>query len=228
MAELLCRQVAPLDLGGLPLYVVPQSVIQADFGNAETTYGYTLNWLDLILQQQLGTVWRGRGPCIVANDIAMTEDLGGDIEATFLATVLHELGHVFERNMRFEAAPDASAARMQFEGLRLAQAMSEPVPESERVKTYHQHDQRFIRAMLHLRYRALRTGVRLAEGILFHNGPAAYIAPFQYSLALQNEPERLFDASIRSILASPIPPAFSRLWAEELEFLTRHSQKEMK
>ena len=123
MAELLCRQVAPLDLAGVPLYVVPQSAIQANFGNAETTYGYTLNWLDLILQKQLGTAWRGRGPCIVANDIAMTEDLGGDIEATFLATVLHELGHVFERDIRFEAAPDASAARMQFEGLRLAQAM---------------------------------------------------------------------------------------------------------
>lgn len=223
-AEDLCRRVAPLDLAGLPLYIVPQSAIRGAFGDAEAAYGYTLNWLDLILQDQLGSAWRGRGPCIVANDMAMRQDLGDDIEATFLATVLHELAHVFERDMRFDPAPDTSPARMQFEGLRLAQAMSEPVPETEHARTIHQHDLRFIRVLLHLRHRAEHHGVRLAPGILFNDGPAVYITPIEYRLALEDEPEQMFDASIRSILVAPPPPLFTRLWNDEREFLTRQFQ----
>jgi hypothetical protein len=223
-AEALCRLVAPIDLAGLPLYLVPQSAIRGAFGDAEETYGYTLNWLDLILQDQLGSAWRGRGPCIVANDIAMRQDLGNDIESTFLATVLHELAHVFERDMRYGPALDASPARMQFEGLRLAQIISEPVPESDHARTIHQHDLRFIRALLHLRHRAERHGVRLAPGILFNDGPAVYITPIEYRLALEDEPEQMFDASIRSILAAPPPSLFVRLWNDEREFLTRQFQ----
>ena len=229
-AEALCRQIAPLDLADLPLYIVPQSAIAAEFGNAESTYGYTMAWLDWVLCDQLGDAWRGRGPCIVVNDIAMREDLGGFIEPTFLATTIHELAHVFARDMRFDTVPDICSNRVIFERLRLAHDVREPVPESEQARTCHQHDQRFIRAMLHLRYRAERCGATLARGLLAHDGPAIFARPIDYELALQNEQARMLDTSIRDILASPSPPAFSRLWAEELEFLTRHSlsSKEMK
>lgn len=227
-AVALCRHIAPLDLAGLPIYVVPQSTIAAQFGDAASTYGYTMQWLDWLLRDQIGTAWQGRGPCIVVNDLAMTEDLGPDIEAAFLATVIHELAHVFERDMRYDARPDISADRLVFERLKLAHDVEQPVPECERVRTYHQHDQRFIRAMLHLRHRAERLGARLAPALLFNDGPAVYVTPSDYLLALQNEPERRIDAGIREILASPVPPAFARLWADELERLTRlaHSSKE--
>jgi hypothetical protein len=221
-AEALCRRIAPRDLAGLPLYIVPQSALAAEFGNAEATYGYTMSWLDWVLRDQIGDAWQGRGPCIVVNDIAMREDLGRFIEPTFLATAIHELAHVFERDMRFDAVPDLCANRVIFERLRLAHDVREPVPESEQARTFHQHDQRFIRAMLHLRFRAERCGAALARAVLAHYGPAILARPIDYELALQNEPERKLDASIRDILASPPPPAFSRLWDEEMEFLTRH------
>lgn len=222
-AETLCRQIAPLDLAGLPLYILPQSALAAEFGNAEATYGYTMSWLDWVLRDQIGDAWRGRGPCIVVNDIAMREDLSRFVEPTFLATTIHELAHVFERDMRFDAVPDLCSNRVIFERLRLAHDLREPVPESEQAKTFHQHDQRFIRAMLHLRFRAERCGATLARGVLAHNGPAVFARPIDYELALENEPEHMLDVSIRAILASPPPPGFSRLWAEELEFLTRQS-----
>lgn len=77
--------------------------------------------------------------------------------------------------------------------------------------------------MLHLRFRAERSGAMLTRGVLAHNGPAIFARPIDYELALQNEPECKLDASIRDILASPPLPGFSRLWAEELAFLSRHS-----
>lgn len=227
-AVALCRRIAPLDLAGLPIYIVPQSAIAAQFGDAASTYGYTMQWLDWVLHDPIGTAWQGRGPCIVVNDLAMTQDLGPDIEVAFLATVIHELAHVFERDMRYDARPDISADRLVFERLKLAHDVEQPVPACERVRTYHQHDQRFIRAVLHLRHRAERCGAMLVAAMLFNDGPAVYVTPFDYLLALQNEPERRIDAGIREILASPVPPAFARLWAVELELLTRlaHSPKE--
>lgn len=105
-AEALCRRIALLDLAGLPLYIVPQSALASEFGNAEATYGYTMSWLDWVVRDQMGDAWRGRGPCIVVNDSAIREDLGRFIEPTFLATTIHELAHVFERDMRFDEVPD--------------------------------------------------------------------------------------------------------------------------
>lgn len=227
-AVALCRHIAPLDLAGLPIYVVPQSAIAAKFGNADATYGYIFTWLDWVLREEIGASWEGRGPCMVINDIAMRQDMPGSIEALFLSTVIHELSHVFERGMRFDSTPDISPDRVIFEQLRMAHEVKNPVPESGQARTYHQHGQRFIRAMLHLRHRAEAHGVRLAPAILFNDGPAIFATAFDYLLALQNEPERMFDASIAEILASHVPPAFERLWLKESEFLTRHSSKEMK
>ncbi len=222
-AAALCQQIAPHDLTGLPLYILPQSAIAAELGNADSTYGYTMEWLDWVLRDQIGDAWRGRGPCIVVNDIAMSQDLGDFIEPSFLATTIHELAHVFERDMRFDTVPNISSDRVLFERLRLAHEVREPVPESERTQTFHQHDQRFIRAVLHLRFRADRYGALLARSLILNDGPAIFARPIDYELALQNEPERMFDVSLRDIMANAPPPAFSRLWAAELEFLTRHS-----
>jgi hypothetical protein len=84
--------------------------------------------------------------------------------------------------------------------------------------------------MLHLRYRAKRCNATLSRDVLLHDSSTIFARLIDYKLAIQNEPERMLDASIRVILASPPPPGFSRLWAEELEILTRHtfSSKETK
>ena len=41
-ATRLCQVVAGSDLEGFPLYLVRQSLISAEFGNADKCYGYTL------------------------------------------------------------------------------------------------------------------------------------------------------------------------------------------
>jgi hypothetical protein len=46
-AEALCQRIAPRDLAGLPVYVVPQSALPADLGTADACDGYTTPSLDL-------------------------------------------------------------------------------------------------------------------------------------------------------------------------------------
>ena len=40
-AEAICRQIAPLDLGDLPLYIVVQSRVPANRGGKSTADGFT-------------------------------------------------------------------------------------------------------------------------------------------------------------------------------------------
>lgn len=90
-----------------------------------------MSWLDWELRDQIDDAWRVRRSCIVVNDIAMREDLDRFIKPTFLATTIHELAYVFERDMPFDAVPDVCANRVIFERLRPAHNVCEPVSESE-------------------------------------------------------------------------------------------------
>jgi hypothetical protein len=214
----LCRRVAPDDLAGLPLYVLAQSAIRDTLGEARQTYGYTLSRLDLILRDQIGPAWQGRGPCIVCNDIAMREDLGPFLTPTFLANSLHELAHVLERGMTFEDQPEVCSDRLMFDGLVVAHAMNEPVPATHARQRFLQHDDRFLRAILHLRHRAGRLGVHLAPGMIVPDTQPMLWSPSRYRIALGDEPDRLRDVPIRTILLMDPPADFVRLWADELAF----------
>lgn len=64
----LCRRVAPIDLANVPLYILPSSRLTAKLGAARGCFGFTSGTLDLLLKDEIGTEWRGRGPCIVHRD----------------------------------------------------------------------------------------------------------------------------------------------------------------
>jgi hypothetical protein len=227
-AEALCQRIAPRDLAGLPVYVVPQSALLADLGTAEACDGYTTPCLDLYLQDVIGPAWRGRGPCMVINDLALLDEAPDDLETYFLATVLHELAHVFERPALYRERPNAEPARLMFEALLLAQIVAEPPSSEEARASAPHHGQRFIRAALHLRHRAEAAGVCIGPALVCPNRQYALSHANAYRAALGDEPVRLADARIRDVLASPPPEAFSRLWADDLaHWLSHHvSEKE--
>ena len=187
----LCRNVAPLDLAGLPVYVVPQSAIAANFGNAEATYGYTLASLDLLLRDEIGTAWQGRGPCMVINDIAMQQDIPGSIEAEFLSTVLHELAHVFESQMAFNSVPAMGVSRVKADQQVVAQTVQQHRPSWDRLRLYQEHDYRFLRALIHLRHRAERQGVRMSPPRHHDDSRQNHPTMLDFRYALRDEPERL-------------------------------------
>ncbi|MFV0442167.1 MAG: hypothetical protein ACK5Q5_01205, partial [Planctomycetaceae bacterium] len=75
-AHNLCRTIAAQDLAGHPLYILPQSSVTAKLGRASGCIGYTSGTLDLLLKDEIGDAWQGRGPCIVVNDGLMLAEFG--------------------------------------------------------------------------------------------------------------------------------------------------------
>lgn len=68
-AESACRAIASRDLEGTPLYIMPQSRLPAELGGRSVCDGFTTPSLDLYLRDVIGPAWRGRGPCMVINDV---------------------------------------------------------------------------------------------------------------------------------------------------------------
>lgn len=96
-ATRLCQFVAGSDLEGFPLYLVRQSLISAEFGNADKCYGYMPPSAALYYRAYID-LWLGFGPCAVINDIALAEDFDSqDLEYATRADVLHELAHILDR-----------------------------------------------------------------------------------------------------------------------------------
>jgi hypothetical protein len=154
----LCRQIAPLDLAGHPLYIVAQSQIGSEFGDAEGCNGYTSPSLDLYLQEYIND-WQGRGPCMVVNDIAIDEDQDPDFHHRIvLNCILHELAHIVDRP---EPVTHRSIdpQRIQFEALVVASSTKREESSQPMVG----HGLSFVRKAIHLVERANRIGYDLGH-----------------------------------------------------------------
>lgn len=219
-AESLCRWVAPRDLTGRPVYVVPQSAVAETLGLADACDGYTTPSLDLYLRDAIGPAWRGRGPCLVVNDLVLTADVPEDLEPYFLATAIHELAHILERPCLFRDRPQAEPNRLTFEALVLARIVTETLPEAAQAAEILSHGDRFIRAALHLCHRAARVGEPIALPLVCAGWRYGLSHAYAYRAALGDEPTRLADAAIRDVLATPPPEPFARLWVDDLSHLS--------
>jgi hypothetical protein len=211
-AESLCRTIAP-DLDGQSLYIVPQSQLPDELGGRSICDGFTTPKLDLYLRDVFGTNWRGRGPCMVIDDTDFAGLDAVDIEQAVMATVLHELAHVLDRPPVQGYGPPADPGRMKFEALCVGHAVA---AEPAATVPYAGHEARFIRAALHLQYRASRAGVTVAPSRLCAGREYGLSPANQYRNALGDEPCRLATDSIRQLLDRHPPEAFSRLWAEDV------------
>jgi len=219
-AESLCRAVVGRDLGETPLYIVPQSSLPPDCGAGDHCYGYTTPSLDLYLADHISS-YRGRGPCMVINDLALAMDHHpDDIEYVVPAFVLHELAHILERPALFEDRTGVDPLRLKFEALVVADVGQRPVRND--LPAYFGHEAGFIRIALHLRYRALRHGVSIAPGQLCAGYRYGLSHARRYVDALGSEPARLIDASFTNIRTTKPPPAFSSLWCDD--FIAFHQR----
>jgi hypothetical protein len=213
-SEWLCRAVAGRDLANVPLYIVPQSSLPKQAGSAKHCYGYTTPSLDLYLRDHISG-WRGRGPCMVINDIALAQDFATeDLDYATAKLVLHELAHILDRPVVFAERRDAPAAKIKFEAMVVADAGERP--PREELPRYFGHEFDFIRVCLHLVFRAQRIGLPIK--------PAALCAGFRYGLshaseyaeALDDEPARCVGMLFREIAATSPPPAFLQLWIQDM------------
>lgn len=217
-AERLCNAIAGRDLGQTPLYVVPQSSLPPACGTASRSYAYTSPSLDLYLAEHIPD-YRGRGPCMVVNDLAIAQDYDAeDFDFIVPGFVVHELAHILDRPALFADRTGVDPALIRFESLVVAKA--DDLPPRTDVPEYFGHGPTFIRVALHLRHRVELAGVRLSPAQLCAGRRYGLSHALQYHDALGDEPERMVDTQIRNILATPPPRAFSSLWCDD--FISYH------
>jgi len=167
--ERLCRTVAPIDLAGVPLYIVPQSRIPAQFGGKSVCDGFTTPSLDLYLRDVIGPAWQGRGPCMVINDLPDSDEKHVDhdveqpdpdyLELDLCRTALHELAHILERPKLYRDRKEVEPQRIIFESLVISHAVSNEKVDEPTVPPFQGHEADFIRIALHLRHRADMAGM---------------------------------------------------------------------
>ncbi|TWU04922.1 hypothetical protein [Stieleria varia] len=122
-AKDLCYAVAPAELSGSPLWVVPQSNLPPMLGGNTVCYGYTSPSLDMHLHHTFAD-WQGiRGPVIVLGNLNIERDFPVRTYNKMLGTTLHELAHILERPSLFQPRPYHHHL-IRVEAIRIAEAVS--------------------------------------------------------------------------------------------------------
>lgn len=211
----LCRAVASHELANVPVYIVPQSTLPAELGRSSVCDGFTSPSLDLYVREFIPD-YRGRGPCMVINDLTLCEQTDpADFEQAMLAVIIHELAHVLERPMLYRMRDETSDVVLAREAAAVVDVISSDPSDHELAVPFLGHEVRFIRVALHLRYRAATAGTDLPEATLCAGRDYGLSHACRYREALSDEPARLAEQSISAVLARPPPLAFTRLWESD-------------
>jgi len=211
----MCRTLAGRDLAGLPIYVVPQTLLPDELGGLSVCGGYTASRLDLHLRDHIPG-YRGRGPCMVINDnLIRAARAREDFDYYFCAAVLHELTHVLMRPWIYREPVTASPDAIRREARQVARMVATETPEDGRLP-FHGHGTQFIRIALHLRHRAATWGAWFAPNDLCAGRRYGLSDARRYQVALGDEPARMAKMTIAQIVATEAPPEFAQLWADDV------------
>jgi hypothetical protein len=189
-AALLCRQVAPEDLAGQAVYVLPLSVLPRQFDVASRgiiSWYHPTNASLFRPTLEAAGIWDGEGFAISIRD-----DVASPCEVAPIA--LHELAHA--------VCPTDWSRRV--------------YSRSTLREQWADHGADFIRMACHIFHRAGRTDYLSAAGMVFGGG--AYGLRFDrdvYAAALGEEPATWEHRPLRSIARQPYPPGFWRLWQHD-------------
>ncbi len=211
----LCRTVATQDLDGLPIYIVPQSRLQAKLGHRCVLHGYTAPRLDLHLRDHISD-YQGRGPCMAINDRALRAEYGDEhFDYFFLATVLHELTHILTCPWLYNEPVTASPAEIEREAREVARTVATDEPDDGR-PPFHGHGAQFIRVALHLCHRAKTADDWYAPNDLCAGWRYGLSHARRYQLALGDEPGRMATMPVAKIVTAEPPGEFDQLWADDV------------
>lgn len=213
-AQRLCRQLAGPELGSTPLYLIPQSQLPVGL-DTKHHYAFTHPRADLMYREHI-TLWLGRGPCAVINDIAIEEDYGTeDLEYVLNCAALHEFAHILDRPTLYNG-DDYDAARIHFEALVLNDCSKRANPLVE-VPLYYGHGPSFIRLVIHLAYRASRIGFDVRPAGIFAAHHLGLSPVCMYADALGDETYRHLETPLSGLLAIAPDVEFTQQWSADMD-----------
>jgi hypothetical protein len=222
-AEALAPSVAP-DVAPGPFYVVLRPDLPAEYQGGEGgALALTSRHLDLMLRPTLERQrrWRGRGPAILLDPVAVAADAGHRprpsrrrvFPAVAMGIVLHELAHIIDGGPRDdEVEPDPGL--IQFGRLTLAADLTgaeAPTNGPGATVPWRGHEWPFIRIAMHLAHRAAGLGAPVTPTDVFDARDYELSPTHRYVAALGDEPERLAGWSITTINNSSPPAALVAL-----------------
>lgn len=237
MLEDFLRQLAPIDVDGMPLYALYADDVPNGFLPVGAS-GVTGRPLDLALQSHLETSgqWKGRGPALIVDAgaaqemaLAKADAVGGlDVEdfcslreALIASIALHEFAHTLSRSIDTATDKPHEAIEALWTG-----AASRPFEETftATLPPWFQHGADYIRALCHLAYRAEVDGHMIVADAAFASDIYELSSLDDYREALGDEPKQLFGCSFAAIRATRPPEAFVELWQSDLQAWERANE----
>jgi hypothetical protein len=153
--------------------------------------------------------WTGSFPSVV---VFCSEPAS---ESDVLGLVLHEAAHVLPAE---PPIPDRNDETKEIYAVQLKMLSQSPqLASNAELRPWRDHDHKFVRRVLHLKYRAEQRGLNVPWKSLFSAGPNYGLSPLaDYAAELATEPQRCTRMSFKAIEAEAPPPGFLRLFARDL------------
>lgn len=210
-AKELCYAVAPAELSGSPLWVVPQTNLPPMLGRHTVCYGYTSPSLDMHLHHCFAD-WKGvRGTVIVLGNLNIERDFPERTYNKMLGTTLHELAHILERPSLFQPRP-YNQQYIRSEAIRIAEAVSRDEDGDGTTPPWTTHESRFMRIAYHLRHRAARLGYDIRPDEVYSTERYGMSPAAKYANAVKAEADTLCAATFRQICSMAPPPHFKSIY----------------
>ncbi|GAA4446068.1 hypothetical protein [Novipirellula rosea] len=223
-AKELCYAVAPAELSGSPLWVVPQTNLPPMLGRHTVCYGYTSPSLDMHLHHCFAD-WEGiRGPVIVLGNLNIERDFPVRTYNKMLGTTLHELAHILERPSLFQPRP-YNQQYIRAEAIRVAEAVSREEEGDGTTPPWTTHESRFMRIAYHLYFRARSLGYDVRADEVYSPERYGMSPAATYANAIKAEADTLCAATFRQICSLTPPPAFKAVYeADQRSWINSQSQ----
>lgn len=210
-AKDLCYRVAPAELSGSPLWVVPQTTLPPLLGRDTVCYGYTSPSLDMHLHHTF-VDWEGiRGPVIVLGNLNIERDFPAQTYNKILGTTLHELAHILERPSLFQPRP-YNHHYIRAEAIRVAEAVSRDEDGDGSTPPWTTHESRFMRIAYHLCFRARSLGYDIRPAEVYSPQRYGMSPAAKYASEIKAEAETLCAATFRQICSMAPPPSFKAIY----------------
>lgn len=200
----LATRLAP-ELCDVPFYLLRQP---PSWPAPWDAFAYAVRGRHIPLREHLKATgqWQGQfGPTIVFIDEFATRD-------EFLASAIHELGHVLPPVVLDDVpvtADEVAEQQVFLNRFAAADSRKEMIREP-----WQGHGLKFIRREIHLGHRLALQGLTVTAafaGGMYGLGPC-----WRYIEALGNEPQQMLNCSFSEIEAVPPPAAFTELFADDV------------